>query len=460
MLKVVLAMLFGSMVVALAIDSQAMGAEVLTLNLQQAIERALKSDPRIAEKKHLEGVAVGVLKEVKGYQDIFVDTNFYIGLAPTLSGGFYEGGAREGTKPRSDNPTIDDIPGISPWFYLQGSLIKPLKTFGKIENYSAAAKSNIVVKQGETRLQRGQTILDVSRAYFGYLTARDVERLLDDAQKQLDKARQVVESGLEKGKAKIKQADLYALQTGIALIKRYRAQAVATQQVAISGLKVLTAVGLENDLKLAEDQIKPIDVPQKSLEDLTRTALQERPEIKQLNAGLSARRALVAAKKAEITPTLYAGVVGIASYTPGRDQLNNPHIYDVFNVEAFTPIVGLKWQWSRGVQKGQVMQAEAELNAIIDKSDLARAGIPFEVAEQYFEVKSYFEQMNALSQGSRAARRWMIASYTDFEAGVENPDKVMTALQAYVLAHSDYLRAVNDYNMHIVKLNYVTGAYQ
>jgi hypothetical protein len=51
----------------------------------------------------------------------------------------------------------------------------------------------------------------------------------------------------------------------------------------------------------------------------------------------------------------------------------------------------------------------------------------------------------------------MIASYADFEAGLEEADKVLTAFQGYVLIHSDYLSTVNDFNMHVVKLQYVTG---
>jgi hypothetical protein len=54
----------------------------------------------------------------------------------------------------------------------------------------------------------------------------------------------------------------------------------------------------------------------------------------------------------------------------------------------------------------------------------------------------------------------MIAAYSDFEAGLKEADDIVNALQVYVLAHAEYLRAVNDYNNHVFKLRSVSGVSQ
>ena len=54
----------------------------------------------------------------------------------------------------------------------------------------------------------------------------------------------------------------------------------------------------------------------------------------------------------------------------------------------------------------------------------------------------------------------MIASYQDFEAGLEEAKDIITALQVYVLAYAEYLRAVNDYNNLVSKLKSVSGVFQ
>jgi outer membrane protein TolC len=120
-------------------------------------------------------------------------------------------------------------------------------------------------------------------------------------------------------------------------------------------------------------------------------------------------------------------------------------------------VIGLKWDWADGVQSAQVAQAEAQLNALIAKASQAREGIPYQVAEQYHQVNAYHDAVAHMADASRSARRWMIASFADFEAGQQTGDKVVTAFQGYVLAHTQYLQTVFDYNMHVAKLLHVTG---
>ena len=54
----------------------------------------------------------------------------------------------------------------------------------------------------------------------------------------------------------------------------------------------------------------------------------------------------------------------------------------------------------------------------------------------------------------------MISSYADFEAGVEEADNVINAFIGYVQTYSDYLKTVNDYNLHVTRLGVITGEIQ
>ncbi|MEK7321594.1 MAG: TolC family protein [Pseudomonadota bacterium] len=445
--------LFGAAVLA----PTTAGAE--TVNLEQAVEQALNHDPRIEEMRQLVEVARTLVGEAEGHGGWTVDGNLFLGVAPGVKGGFFENG---GCEPgncivRSDRYDPD---GLSLWTSLKLSLIKPLYTFGKIENFADAARANVDVKRGDVHLQRAATVLEVKRAYYGYLAARDTRLLLEDVRVRIDGAVALVQEWLDAGEHDIRQADLYALQSGAALIGRYIAQAGALENVAIDGLKVLTGAGLAADLTVADKALQPVALPELNLEDLQQQALANRPEMAQVEAGLRARRALVAANKAGARPNVYAGAVGLLSYSPNRNHLDNPYISDPFNDVGLSPVVGIKWDWSEGVQSAQVTRAEAELNALIAKSAFAREGIPFQVVEQYHQVRAHNEAVISLAEASRAARRWMIASFADFEAGVDKGDKVVTALQGYVLAHTDYLRTVFDYNMHVAQLLNVTGASQ
>lgn len=425
-----------------------------TINLQQAVEMSLAADPRIKEREQVVEAARALLREVKGNAGWRVSANAFIGLAPEVEGGFYQGGEYSGTVPRTDGDKLD---GVSDWTHLDFALVKPLFTFGKIERYGEAAQGNIDLKQGELKQTRGDIIYDTKRAYFGHLTARDTRLFLEDMQDRLNRSIVTVERNLEQETGESKQSDLYALQTARGLLAKYVHQARAVEKISLDGLKVLTGSRLDSDLAVADQRIEPVAFPQGELAELRARALQDRPEMQQLEAGLRARRALAAAKKADRLPDVYAGVVGQFNHASNRERLDNPYVYDPFNGGGLTPVVGVKWDTVFGAASARVDQAQAELEALNHKKAFAVAGIPFEVGEAYANAQANFESQRDLAEGAAAARRWLVALLSDFAAGLEGADKVADALKNYVLVQTEYLRTVNDYNMNVAQLARLTG---
>lgn len=434
---------------------------VTTLNLDQAIQRALSADPRIEEKRAFVKKAEALLQEAEGQGGLRYSIDTYMAVTTGVDGGFYEEGQESctgGCTPRDDTYDLDD--GLSLWASLTFSIVKPLATFGLLEGYQNAARANILVKQEDVTLQKEIIKLQVVRAYNGFLAARDSRYLLEDTQKRLNAALELVDGWLEEDSGKVKLADRYALEAGIGLVKRFLAEARGLESIAMEGLKLLTGIEREQTLELEDSRLRPVQLPDLTLDEWIETALQNRAEFKQVEAGLAARRALVEAKRASKKPIIFAGVAGSAAYSPDRDHLDNPHIFDPFNHVGISPLVGMRWQWEADAQPAQVAQEQAELDALIHTASFARKGIPFQVTEQYHYVHSKHEAMLAMKQSAQSARRWMIATYTDFEAGLEEAEKILTAMQAYVLAYAEYVQVLNDYNNHVSKLNSVSGVYE
>ena len=448
-----------SFLLLLALGGVAHG-ETVVMDLEQAVERAVAVDPRITEKERKVDLARAQLREVRGAEGWNFDMNTFLGIAPTVRGGFFETTNDNGTKSLGIPSDAFDINGLSPWYYLDIKLTKPLHTFGKIKHYSKAAAGNIQVKRGDIKLARAQTRMDIAKAYYGYLAARDSRRMLGDMMAKLHKAQDILRGWLERGEGNAKQSDVYALQTGAALIERYQAEAQGYERIALEGLRILTGLGPDDQVRVADRRLKPLPLPEEDLNTLTAKAMTLRPEVRQLAAGLDARREYMLARRSEAMPNLYAGVAGSISYAPLREDFTDVSIYDPFYFAGMTPVIGFKWDWNSGRQPAQVAQAQAELDATIALRDQARMGIPFQVAEQYHTVQAHYQMVQRLYEGSRAGRRWLISSYADFEAGLEETDNLVTAFQGYVAAYGDYLKTVNAYNMHVERLKVVTGEIQ
>ena len=432
-----------------------------TVNLEQAVQMSLAADPRIKEREQLVEIARGMLQEVQGNFGWRVNANAFIGLAPKVEGGFFqnEGGDNNtcNTPPCTLSTEGGDWNGVSDWTHLSIALIKPLYTFGKIERYGEAAQGNIDLKQGELQQKRGDIVYETKRAYFGFLTARDSRLFLEDMQSRLNKVISGVERDLKEETGESRQSDLYALQAAKGLVGKSVQQARAIEKITLDGLKVLIGAELKADLKVADERIEPVPFPQVNLNEFQSRALQNRPEMQQLEAGLRARRALVEAKKADRMPDVYAGVVGEFNYASQRERQDNPYLSDPFNGGGVTPVVGLKWDSVFEVNNARVNQAQAELEALNHKKAFAVAGIPWEVGQAYANAQANFESQRELAEGAAAARRWMVAALADFSAGLEGADKVAEAVRNYALTQVEYLRTVNDYNMNVAELARLTG---
>jgi outer membrane protein len=428
------------------------------LTLDEAIELALASDPRIEETRRLVDVARATLEEAEASNGLMVSINAFLGLAPEYSGGFFTEGNRCTSLPCSVNRD-DSIDSIGLWAGLQLQIIKPLYTFGKIEHYSRAAEGQVAVREGDVSIRRADTRLEVTRAWNGFLAARDTRMLLEDMVKRARKAIKLVERWLDEGDGRAKLSDLFALQTGESILAKYLNQSRAVEAIAHDGLRLLIDLPAERPLDLAEDHIRANEMPNDSLNSLQQRALELRPEIGQLEAGLEARRALVRAKQADLWPNIYTGVVGSFA-TSSRKELNSPWISDTFDHAGITPVLGVNWSWSGGVQSARIAREEAEVAALVEKATFARRGIPFQVAEQYHTARHLRDSVERLSEGSRAGRRWLLATYTDFEAGLESANKLAQAFQGYVLAHTDFISTINDYNMALARLAHTIGEMQ
>lgn len=438
---------------------QASSAQTI-LSLERAIELALANDPRVEQKKAFVRQAEAMLQEAEGSAGLRYGVDSFLAFTTGVDGGFFQNGAQSCTTNctlRDDAYDFND--GLSLWAGLTFSVIKPLMTFGRLESFQQAAQQNILVKQQDVELQRDSIRLDVVKAYYGYLTARDSRFLLEDTRKRLMSALELVSRWLDEDKGNVSPSDLYALQSGLGLIDSFLAEAAGFEAIALAGLKMLTGLQSET-IELEDRRLRPVELPGLDVDEWIALALENRVEFRQVEAGLAARRALVEAARADKRPIVFAGVAGSLAYAPNRTRLENPHIYDPFNHAALSPLIGMRWEWEQGAQPARVAQAQAELDALVQTASFARNGIPFQVREQYHTVQAKYKSIKAMRSSARAARRWMIAAYTDFEAGLEEADKVLTAMQVYVVAYAEYLKIVNDFNNHVSKLKSVSGVFE
>ncbi|RYE84828.1 MAG: TolC family protein, partial [Myxococcales bacterium] len=230
----------------------------------------------------------------------------------------------------------------------------PLWTFGKITGLWRAAEAQVKVGEGEADKARNQVRLDVRKAYYGLLLAREALKLLDEANGQLDKAVAPLKKKIDEGEGD--EADLIQLQLAQVDLEARRAEAQRGEQVARAALRFYTGVD-RLDVQATSLQAPRHQLTQ--LGDYLDAARGNRPEMRMARAGLEARTAQVDIARAKLMPDVGLTLFANYSRAPEITQQLNPFASENANYLRYGFALGVRWSLDFLPAAARVRQAEA-----------------------------------------------------------------------------------------------------
>jgi outer membrane protein len=438
---------------ALAAGSPAAAGPVL--NYDQLAEMALKFSPDVKASRSEVKFATEQKKEVHGYRWPQFDATVLGGVAPrahlpvqTTPG-----------QPLLQRDPKDQLHGVSVFGHLDFTVIQPLYTFGKIAYREEAAAKNIKVKEEAVVAKQGEIIMQVSQAYYGLILANQGKEAVKEARTYLSDTKERINRLIAVRSPNVKETDKYRVAAYEGAIEKAGAEAEEGAKTAYIALKALTGYPPNQDFQVPTDLPSPAP-PAGTLDTQIRTALEMRPEFRQLKEGLVARQLLVDAAKADRLPSFFFAVVGQLAGAPGRKWNPDPYINDWFNDNGAVPMVGAKWHFDFGILKAKVGQARAELDQLQNQERLALMGIPVEVAKNYGEVQSNYKGSLGMEKAYVNARRWLVTTFSNFDMGLGKIDEIFQAFERYGLFRGDYLMALYNYNLSVAQLDKSTGAFR
>lgn len=423
--------------------------DVVTLTLDQAVERALKISPELQEAQAGVLFSEAQLDEAKAYRYPQLDT---IGLAapvPIARGDIFYSPDPEG-----------DVNGLSFYGKLEAYVIQPLYAFGKIDHRIKAARHGRAVERAGVRLKASQVVVTVKEYYYGLLFAHQAKGLLDEVQSLLDGAKKQTKKLLDADdpnvEIQIDESALYRLDAYQGQLDALAAELHEALDLASSALAAVT--GLKGHrIKPAEKYLRPIKMDLAGLPGYQDTALARRPEMTQLREGLKAMNALVRAAEADRWPTLAAAGYVSYAWAPDRTDINNPFIVDDFNHMWAGVGLAVVWHFDFGIQQAKIAQARAERLKIKAKENYALMNLPLQVTQKYLAVKKAHSQMLGSGQSYKAARRWLLIASANYDMGVGPISELTEALEKYATQQALYYKAIYDYNLGWAKLEQAIG---
>ncbi len=433
--------------------TEAKAAEQRVLTLDQMIEMALVTSPELKMAEQDLAVAKADYKQAVGGQYPQIDV---VGTGGPDDKAQFPTAILTG-------PNAGQIVGhdhsseIGVFGRLDIALAQPLYTFGKICNRKEAAKLGVEARKAGKEQQRNRVILNTKELYYAYLIANQGQGAARDADTYIHDATLRIKRLIELKAKNAEPADLYRLEAYASQVKAFTAKAESGTRTAYFALRQAIGLPENEEFKTRETELPKNPVVLQTEEEYVQRALEGRPDIIQVKKGAQAGEKLAEAAKADLYPTFFAAAIASTASATGRPSFDNSYIPDQFNHTYGGGFVGAAWHFDFGIGKGKLDKARAEYQKLRDTQEYAERNIPIEVVKNYQDAIEAQKSYAAYEEATVGARRWIVASFSNFDLGIGTARDMLEAIDRYGKNQGDYLQSLYNYHVALARLDYSIG---
>lgn len=419
-----------------------LGVGAQTYTLKTSIERALEIHPGVRAAQVDIDIANAQVDQAKAARFLpKFEVRSVLGPSPEARGNALVGDS--------------DLNSLQIFSQTEATFIQPLYTFGKLSGARDAASAGVLAYEAGLNKTEADLELQVFEVFYGLHLTNALWDLAQEAQGDFQKARDFVAEKLEEDAGDFTYTDLARIETSAYDVTEKVNAAQKAQALTESAMRLLLGLASSDSLALG-DGLVPVDVEISPL-TLYLDRAGARAEVRQLNAAILARKSLIGVAKSDQYPQLFLAGQFKYSYAPNRDDQNSPFAYDPLNLLQAGAVIGFQQSLSFGLTSAKVKKARLEHQKLIYQTDLARKGIAIEIEKIYLELKEAEDNLEAVKNARRAARRWFVAVRDGFNGGFEKAADMIDAVKEYSIIRAKYFEAVYNYNRAWARLQRATG---
>lgn len=345
--------------------------------------------------------------------------------------------------------------GWQPAFGLSVRGTVPLYTFGKIEAVKKAAEGRVRVNEWDIEKQRQQIRMDVRRAFFGLMLARDMQYIATDVLAKLNKSISSLVTKLERGDPTVDEIGRFRLEYNRDEILARVAEAKKGESFAVAALRFLT--GVQTAFDIPDEPLKRPDATIGPVVRYLTAARLFRADVNMARAGVQARKAFLEYRRAEMFPNIGLGLNAAYSVAPSADPQRTAWIGDAFNRFGASFGFGVEWGLDLLPKHARVLQAESELEEARALERLALGGVGVEVENAYAAVVEAKTREENWDRAEHRSKRWISSTQDAVDLGTKDEGFLIEPLRAFVGARANHAQSLMDLNVMLSELARVTG---
>ncbi|MBI3091582.1 MAG: TolC family protein [Candidatus Tectomicrobia bacterium] len=424
-------------------------AAALRLDLAQSIATALKNNAELKEARLKIGAAESFLDEANAALFPSIELGAFVAPSPEYRG--------DVLAPRDDRARLDtgNTGSIGLFSSADLSIVQPLFTFGKITNLRQAARQGLAAERARVEQTRDEVVLKVKEFYYGLLLARELNEVLLEIEDIVKDAQHDAQVLLERDRGA--QTDVLRLQVAQVVINQQKEEINKSIELARSALGHQLGVKPGTGLEITETALRREEVELLNLEMYVEMALQHRPELRRLRAGIAAKDHLVKAEESDYWPRFFIAGGARGGHSTSVDRQTNPFVNDPFNFLESYVALGFKWDLGFLKNQAEVKRARSEYEQLLAKQDFATTGIPLEVKKRYLEAKEAAANIANFRNGVKLARGLLALESSNFTFGLKESRDLIDALVSFATTEKSFFESLYQYNLSIARLGQAVG---
>ena len=410
------------------------------------VEQGLANDPQMAETKH--GLESKNDKIRSLTAEVILPTfnlSMMVGPAP---------GLKETVDQWGDTVDTYDFSRMGPFWAVEAKFIQPLN-LGQYRSGKKALEADLQQKTFEIENSTHKKEVELQSYYYNYLLALEMKRLAADAKKQVDKAYDQLEEALDEDEPTVSQNDLLNLKAKMHTVKECVIEADLGMKRVMLAIRFALSLP-EGDTFATEDTVlamRPEPLPtEEQVRDLT---IKYNPELKQLEAGLRARRLQMDMAEAKLAPEFF--IMGEFQYVKSWAGNRNVLQKSAFAQDAVNKIsglvgVGLRYRLNFWKSWEEFRKARTDYRGLQLKENYAADGLVAKAVEQYYQVVAAKEKLDAMRESLRASEALLKGAAMKYDLDKSQTGDLVSAYTQNVTMKKDYYFAVCRYNVEFAGL--------
>lgn len=342
-------------------------------------------------------------------------------------------------------------PSILDNYNLKLSLQQPLFTGFKLSSNSQIARLNsLAAKQQYTQAEQ-DLILSIKNAYWDLFSAEKVKQAVDDNYQQVKAHLNDVQNFFKQGLAT--KNDVLKVEVQLSEIQLQQIDAKNSVKLAIVNLDNVIGLPLNTDIQVQEN-IEISENLNYELEQLIKSALENRPDLKALNYQVEASKNGITLAESNWYPQIY--LTGNYYYNkPNQRILPNQNRFDA----TWDVGVGLSFNiWNWGATKNQTVQAKAQYEESVDGLNTMKDAITLEVTQDYYNMIKAREKVLVAEQTVSQAEENYRVTDDKFKQGLTLNSELLDAETALLQAKTNQIQAQVEYELALAQIERSTGS--